>query len=234
MSGKNDKAGKGKKVDEELDLLDNEDGTFTNEKTGEIVDENGKPIPVDEAMFGSADDVTRAAGDGGFTIKKVKLMTGRSITGKFMGFAPYEYLDKRGDKPKLVVLSDVVIDVVNPKTGKPMGLIIKLGASTRILQDMVMASPGDTVKIARLGTTKAPNGNNMHDDVTRIYPANPGTGAVMALSAKAVTDHQQLGAFRAGVGKALPPASTTRTDTDDLRDGITPAPALTDGTPAQA
>jgi hypothetical protein len=208
------------KSKEMVELEPNADGTYTNKATGEVCDETGKPIDVNEVLFGLASDVAKAHDDGGMTIRKIQLAEGKSIAGVFIGFAPYEYTDTR-DKDKgvrVVVLSDVIIEVVHPQSLKPLGLIVKLGGTTRIIQDLALAEPGDIIKIARLGEKKI-NGNRMWDDVTRVYPKNPGNRKI-AVSASPINTRKQLEEFRNGSGRALPASGTQRNTDDDRLDNV--------------
>lgn len=223
-------SGKPVSAGEAVELIDNKDGTFTHPFSGEVTDDKGNPIIVDQAMFGDARDAAKQVNDGGVTIKKVGLKAGQSIYGVFLGYIGYNYTDKRTKNekgeviPRQVVLSDLMLDVLHPTTGKSMGIVVKVGSTTRIMQDMALAQPGDKVRISRLGEVQI-SGNRMWDDIVRIYRSDL-KRPLLALSATPITDQKALDAHKAGANRLLPGAGETaveRTSDDDVMDKAAPA-----------
>lgn len=182
---------------------------------------------IDDELFGDAlAAVKGSVGDGGLTIRKIKLKAGQSITGYFRGYVPFEYEDEdtklRPDAVNgKIVLCDLLLDVQHPVTGEMAGITAKLTATARIMGDMAMAMPGDRVCIARVGEIDLGK-KRMWDDVVRIYPADQNR-APIAVSARVIKTHAELAGHLAQSERLLPGAQhtvTTRTDVDEKVDAI--------------
>lgn len=188
-----------------------EDGSRYDPETGVVDEKDAVTIENDAEMFGGAE---MAGSAGGLTIKQIKIPKQASVFGIFRGFLPFEYEDKKDTTRGKVALNWVIIDVLHPKTKKPVGITGKIMGTVRIINDIAVAEPGDMVRIVRMDQIELGR-NRMWDDTVTIWPAE-GRKASIALARGPVSTLGELKTWNDGVRKQLPSAPVPKESSDTV------------------
>lgn len=187
--------------------------------TGEVLPEND---PVLDFIGSYDDEVPALIGDEGVSVKGIVLPKKAVVNGVFLGFQPFVYLDQRNKKaPVEKVLNWIVLDALRRKQDKgkitfeKAGMILRVMESTRFMQGLAIASPGDRIVLMRNDKIVTEGKNDQWDDDVRVYPAE-GRSITPITAAAPIRELDQFNAYQKRLAAHVPGARAEKVDSDDV------------------